>query len=289
MNHLVTNQDFSGHTYQHIQGCMLLALNKLAPALKLSHTDYRIMCTLIGYWNKQQGKAYPSTRQLVKDCQVSNTTLKKSLTALKTLNLIVIVRDSKTRRQNYYINQKNLFNLETGDATPPVTPLATPCDSTHEQTNRKKQIEQTSKTNDDLSIKMTSLPEYKQTLEQLNTWGVLDAKKIIAREGLEKVKNIIKVVEAQKPRNAGAYLRSLLKVSGHLTPDSKRGPFGGKELPLINQMVKSKFWQHLPTGRVLQVLPEIGEHLLIKYYKEENMVTFFETGLTDSLESFEPV
>jgi hypothetical protein len=37
----------------------------------------------------------------------------------------------------------------------------------------------------------------------------------------------------------------------------------------------------------LQVTPDIGQHLLIKYHWAENMVTFLESGLTDKLEKFQ--
>ena len=101
----LNSQPDSDYTYQHIQGCLLLGLNKISSNLKLSHSEYRIMATLIGYYNKCYDKAFPTTRQLVKDCCISNTTLSKGLNKLKTLGLIVVIKDSQYKRQQYFINK----------------------------------------------------------------------------------------------------------------------------------------------------------------------------------------
>jgi predicted transcriptional regulator len=300
MNGFLTKEQFSGYTYQHAQGCMLISLNKVSSELKLSHAEYRIMCTLIGYWNKQHGKAYPTTRQLVKDCCMSNTTLHNGLKRLIELNLIVIVKDSRSRRQNYYINQKKFFNpASSNHATPPVTSLATPCSSTHDnKTNREKLIEQTSKhdiklekkpvkrTNDDVSSKTQNIAEYKAVLQKLESWGVSDNKKIIHQHGTETIQKLIKTIEKRKPDNAGAYLRSLLNSSGHITSGDNTSCTKAEEIPLINQMLKYKHWRHIPTGKILQALPDVGTHLLVKYWKDEEMVTFIENGFTDKIIKF---
>jgi predicted transcriptional regulator len=291
MNSILTNDQHAGYTYQHIQGCMLLSLNKMASQLKLSHAEYRIMSTLIGYWNKQYEKAYPTTRQLTNDCCLSNSTLKKGLDKLMALNLIIIVKDSKTRRQNYHINQNKFLTPQKNTrATTGVSTLATPCSSNHDKTNRFKQIEQTSKqTINDASFKTKNLLAYKNTLKKLHSWGMIDSKKILAKNGVEKVEHFIQQVENRKPDNAGAYLRSLLDLSGVILPDKNNASSCPSEEPAINKMVKSKYWQHIPSGQKLQVTPDIGQHFLIKYHRAENMVTFLESGLTDKLENFKMI
>lgn len=291
MNSILTNSQLTGYTYQHIQGCMLLSLNKLASQFKLSHSEYRIMATLIGYWNKQQGKAYPTTRQLTKDCCLSNSTLKKGLDKLIALNLIIIVKDSKTRRQNYHINQNNFLTPDKNThATTRKSPLATPCSSNHDKTNRTKLIDKTSKNKtDDVYSKTKSLSDYKILLEKLQTWGVTDAKKILAKNSLDKIKKLIQLTESRKPANTGAYFRSLLNLPGVILPDENKVDSKASKEPVINQMLKSKYWQHIPSGKKVQVKPDIGQHLLIKYHKAENMVTFLEIGLTDKIENFNPL
>ena len=51
-------------------------------------------------------------------------------------------------------------------------------------------------------------------------------------------------------------------------------------------MLKHKYWKHVPSGNVLKVKPDIGNHLLIRYYGKENMVEFIESGLIDNLNKF---
>ena len=70
------------YSYQHIQGVMLVKLNKLAYELELSHIEYRIMATLIGLWNINTGMAFPSISELAKQCCISQRTAIRNLANL---------------------------------------------------------------------------------------------------------------------------------------------------------------------------------------------------------------
>ena len=52
-------------SYQHIQGCMIQRLNKLSCDIKLTHSEYRLMGVLIGLYNKQHDKAFPTIAQFL--------------------------------------------------------------------------------------------------------------------------------------------------------------------------------------------------------------------------------
>ncbi|MGD9581899.1 MAG: helix-turn-helix domain-containing protein, partial [Vampirovibrionia bacterium] len=105
-----TNSSFKSFTYQHLHGIMLYNLNIIACELKLTHTEYRLMGILIGYWNKQQGKSFPTIKILAKQSCMSNSTVLKSLKHLTELGLILIAKDGKNGRQNYYLNQHKFLN-----------------------------------------------------------------------------------------------------------------------------------------------------------------------------------
>ena len=281
LNYVETN-----YTYQHIQGCLLLGFNKVASDLKLNHAEYRIMATLIGYYNKTHGKAYPTTRQLVKDCCMSNTTLLKGLNKLNELGLIITIKDSQFRRQQYHINKQRFINLSSATNTKAIN--ATPCSNTHDiklidnKTN-KKII--SSKINDD-KFKTSNLSEYREILNKLDSWGYVGVKKIIKQKGLKKIQDLIKLVENLNPSNKGAYLRALINTSGVINHPEIKTSLSTSEHDHIKQMLKHKYWRHVPSGKVLQVKPDVGTHLLIRYHSNENMVEFLESGLIDRLDRF---
>ena len=95
------------------------------------------------------------------------------------------------------------------------------------------------------------------------------------------------MVEKHNPENKGAYLRSLLTlpdITSHFTANSLKL---SSEPSYIEKMLKHQYWKHIPSGKILQVKPVVGTHLLIRYYKDENLVEFLEGGLVDKLENFE--
>ena len=119
------------YSYQHLHGEMLFNLNRLAAELKISHSEYRIMATLIAYWNKDKSRAYPTIRDLAKICCMGNSTILKGLDKLKQLNLIFIVKDPEYKRQNYYINQQKFLPALSNT-------YVTSCKNTHDK-KRKEQ------------------------------------------------------------------------------------------------------------------------------------------------------
>jgi DNA-binding transcriptional regulator GbsR (MarR family) len=133
------------YSYQHIQGEMLLHLNKIASTLKLTHTEYRVMATIIGFFNKETGRAYPSIRQLAKTCRMSHSTIINAIKKLTSLNLIYTIKH-QSGRQNYFINQQKFLVFESNtDVTHEITPPVTPCDNAmktkRKETDKKKKTE----------------------------------------------------------------------------------------------------------------------------------------------------
>lgn len=118
--------DENNYSYQHQQGVMLVNLNKLSLLEKFSHAEYRLMAILIGFWNKNLAKAYPSIRILAKYCCMSHTTILKCLKTLSEKQLILIIRENNTLRNNYYLNlevllKSNVSLQENAPVTKPVT------------------------------------------------------------------------------------------------------------------------------------------------------------------------
>lgn len=290
------------YSYQHLQGIMLGNLNRLSSQVRLSHSDYRVMGTLIGLYNKCHAMAFPTIDQLTKYCCMGRTTILKSLNNLVSLNLLIIVK-TPGKRNNYYFS--NLILSDPG--SPHVKPSSSlTCENTHDkqikkETNKDKpSLENnnncknlSNQKNDDV-IKINTIDltknsnnsNYKEALKYLESINFHNPRAIINKYGLKKTIQAIEIVKENKPNKPAGYLHSLLKVEGELLSlDSKTNSRPSEE-PLINQMVKHKFWIHKPSGKIFQVLPEIGTHLLIKYYKKEEMITFIESGFTDKLKNF---
>jgi predicted transcriptional regulator len=205
------------YSYQHTQGTMLLNLNKLSCEIKLTHSEYRLMGVLIGLWNKNHGKAFPTIEQLAHYCNMGKSTIIKGLENLVKLNLLVVVK-TPAKRNNYYFSNLILSNA----GTPHVEPIgSTACSTAHDnkQIKNKTNKEQTSsqiniidkkdlKKNDD---------DYKNTIRQLEQWNFNGSQFAIKKYGLETIKELIAVTEQQKPVNCGAYLRSLLSNPAVIT------------------------------------------------------------------------
>ena len=158
----------------------------------------------------------------------------------------------------------------------------------HEQNNiyHHKQLLLKNKNNDVLN---NNFVEYKKIILKLEKWSFTGAKFAIKKYGLQKLKNLIEVVENKNPHNKGAYLRALLNTPGNISTDYEKSSSRPSEQPLIKRMLKHQYWKHIPSGQTLKVKPDIGEHLLIRYYSAENLIEFFENGLTDSLFNFKPI
>lgn len=274
------------YSYQHLQGMMLLNLNKVASKIKLSHSEYRVICTLIGLYNKNYNKAFPTIEYLAKVCIMGKTTIIKSLNRLVEVNLLIVVK-TPGKRNNYYFS--NLILKDTG--TPHEEPNhRTPCRTTHDNKQIKTITDQKTTSSikiNDAMFKTFNIDEYRQLITKLESWNYFGAKKIIKIMGIQKIQEIITIVESKKPKNKGAYLRSLLKLSDiKMYPEIKTS-LSLLECTQIEQMLKYQFWKHIPTGKIYKTIPDIGNHLLIRYHKDAQMVEFLEYNLTDKLENFQ--
>lgn len=218
------------NSYQHIQGCMLLNLNKLACEIKLTHSEFRLMATLIGLFNKVHCKAFPTISQLAYYCSMGNSTIIKNLNNLVKLGLLVVVKTSG-KRNNYYFS--NLI-LDTSSSTHAVTPCSTPCSNAHdkqiknktnrEQTSCQERIIKHQAINDDVLINNSNKTEYRQLVTILKSWSFTGGEFAIKQYGIDKIKDLIEVVRANNPTNKGAYLRSLLNSPGIKPPETKNNP-----------------------------------------------------------------
>lgn len=276
------------YSYQHLQGMMLLNLNKLASNIRLSHSEYRVICTLIGLYNKNHNKAFPTIEYLAKACIMGKTTIIRCLNRLVDANLLIVVK-TPAKRNNYYFSNLIL----NSSSTPHVRPNhSTTCKTTHDN----KQIKTKTNINKTLSIKLNddnlktfNLNDYQQIIKKLNSWNYSGANILIKKIGLNKIKELLLIVENKNPKNKGAYLRSLLNLSNDFTYPETKTLVSSLEHSKIEQMLKYQFWKHIPTGKKYKIAPDIGNHLLIRYHKEANMVEFLEYELIDKLENFQVI
>lgn len=274
------------YSYQHIHGTMLVNFNKLAFELNISHSEYRLMGTLIGLWNKNHGMAFPTVNYLAQYCRMGKATIIKNLNHLVELNLLVVVK-SKKKRNNYYFSNL-LFNAQNSLPVKPLNGSSCKTAHDHEQIKNKTNKNHTSiLLNDDVNLKTTHITEYKALINQLKLWGFTGEKNTIKKYGLKKIQDLIKLVENKNPNNKGAYLRSLLTNPEVITYPKENVLKSSLETTQIEQMLKHQYWRHIPTDKVYKVKPEIGNHFLIRYYSKENMVEILECGLIDLLDRFE--
>ena len=207
------------HTYQHDQGCMLNRLYELS--LQLLHSEFRVMICIIHFWNKKRNVAFPSIETLSQACQMSRTTVIKSLNSLTKQGLLVVIKTSG-RTNKYHISNLLLDSTSTNTTMTPVQILDYHEHIDYEQIDKtsyakKIPVEATGSKNDDVSLKTTnnieSINEYKNVIAKLKRWNVYDAYKLIKCNGITKIKQCIEMTENKKPKNAGGYFRSLLNTN----------------------------------------------------------------------------
>ena len=81
--------------------------NSLIEDENLSHTEFRVMITLIRYYNTDLGYSFPTRELLVKKCKMNKDTLGRVLNSLEEKGYITrSKREGKAGRNNiYYINK----------------------------------------------------------------------------------------------------------------------------------------------------------------------------------------
>lgn len=104
---------YEKYSYQHLQGVMLVNLNRIAYEQNLCHTEYRLMCVLISFWSKKQGNAFPTVRVLAKYCSMSNSTIIKTLRKLSNKSFILINKFGIGGKQSYCLNISLFLALKT--------------------------------------------------------------------------------------------------------------------------------------------------------------------------------
>jgi hypothetical protein len=262
------------HSYQHVQGIMLLNLNRLSSELHLTHQEYRLMGVLIGLWNKKYGMAFPSIAYLTKLCRMGRTTILKALDNLTFKNLLIVVK-TKGKRNSYYFS--NILFKTDNCSSMKTTTVPDVRNSFHEH-NRDRTIKNQAlkiKNNDDINLSKKIKPI-------LSKWQVSNPDKFIDRYGTDKIAFLIDFVKKKSPQNPGAYLRTLLNLPDVIFIDKHRQSTQVEENTELQEMLKNPFWKDKKTGKIYQVRPDRGNHLLIKYNASDK--TFF--FLDNDQESF---
>lgn len=208
MNASFQSAGVGSFSYQHLQGVMLLNLNKISSQMRLTHSEYRVMAVIIGLWNKKENKAFPTIDYLSNICCMGKATILKNLNKLVMLNLLVVVK-TKGKRNNYYLGKKIFDSMSTSHVEPKSS-FTCRTTNKHNRYNNKEKTMSFSNNNYTENIK-------------------------------------------------------------------------------INEMLSHKYWKHLPSGKIIQVKPDIGTHILIRYDKDSDYITVIDDETkSDHLKHFIP-
>ena len=281
-------------SYQHIQGVMLQNLNIVASELRLTHTEYRVMAILIGLWNKKHLKAFPTTDYLAKHCCMGKQTIIKTLKSLVNSGLLVVVKSFNNRNNYYFTNQ--IINTKSSIQTIPEASIS--CNTAHDKNIKNiKQIKKTSKklkqkeinyfNNDELNYN-SSEEKLKDAISlQLKKWSFCNPEKVFKDRSITELKRLIDFTKKQSPENPGAYLRTLLKTSQPFLEKQKAQNVSSGNI-ILDKLLKHTYWEHIPTKKIFQALPDQGNHLLFHYNNERKEVYFFDEDFSDNISKFKP-
>ena len=108
--------------------------NSLIEDENLSHTEFRVMMTLIRYYNTDLGYSFPTRELLVKKCRMNKDTLGRVLNSLEEKGYITrSKREGKAGRNNiYYINKYLVGQQDSSQASTEPKP-------NNKSRNKKKQ------------------------------------------------------------------------------------------------------------------------------------------------------
>lgn len=120
--------------------------NSLIEDENLSHTEFRVMITLIRYYNTDLGYSFPTRELLVKKCKMNKDTLGRVLNSLEEKGYITrSKREGKAGRNNIYYIHKYLVGQETSSQ-------ASEKPNTDNKSNNKKK--QATEPQEDLNYKL---------------------------------------------------------------------------------------------------------------------------------------
>lgn len=93
--------------------------NSLIEDENLSHTEFRVMITLIRYYNTDLGYSFPTRELLVKKCKMNKDTLGRVLNSLEEKGYITrSKREGKAGRNNIYYINKYLVGQQDSSQAP---------------------------------------------------------------------------------------------------------------------------------------------------------------------------
>ena len=173
--------------------------NSLIEDENLSHTEFRVMITLIRYYNTDLGYSFPTRELLVKKCKMNKDTLGRVLNSLEEKGYITrSKREGKAGRNNIYYIHKYLVGQETGSQ-------ASEKPNTDNKSNNKKK--QATEPQGDLDYKLgyieTSVNftrDFRDTeLEELKTVDIKTIQSVCAKiDTVEAISPFVFLLDLQK-------------------------------------------------------------------------------------------
>ena len=173
--------------------------NSLIEDENLSHTEFRVMITLIRYYNTDLGYSFPTRELLVKKCKMNKDTLGRVLNSLEEKGYITrSKREGKAGRNNIYYINKYLVGQETSSQ-------ASEKPNTDNKSNNKKK--QATEPQGDLNYKLgyieTSVNftrDFRDTeLEELKTVDIKTIQRVCTKiDTVEAISPFVFLLDLQK-------------------------------------------------------------------------------------------
>lgn len=218
----------------------------IATQFNLKSSTLNVLNGLCRYYNHKTNKVFPGINKLADKINLNERTIRLGINELVKNGLIL---KSKSGCHNEYLFTNKFFDAiktPAGTSAKVTTKSGKKLqnkagDFTAEQNNIKQNklsscenIASDKKHDDDISFKnsegsapeINSKQEYKKLLDKLGSWNFTGSHFVIKKYGMDRVRDLCKLVEDKNPDNEGAYLRSLLNLPYDMLTINKKSNSG---------------------------------------------------------------
>lgn len=239
----------------------------------LSPSTMVVLFSLSYHFNTIRFDMFPKQNYIVQKTGLSASSIKRAIQELITTNLLTKKRTQYGNKYQFTSTFFTEINLtQSKDQKRPSVEVKKihPIKEQEKKNNKKTSLNQ--------------LPNNDDIIKTLKQWNYSNIEQLLKDHTKEIILATIEKVKKHNPENKGAYFRTLIKL-----PNSNHYEEEISETSLINTMIKSQYWKHKPTNKIIKIKPDIGSHFNFNYDSQTKMIIIHNENIIDKIENFKVI